>query len=83
MDNGGYLDEVIFIARTNRSADLEWLDALVMTTPAYRRHNTTFGNLEDLDYASAWDVCENGTMYIKMDDDVVRTEHHRLHCSSY
>jgi hypothetical protein len=59
---------VIWLARTNKTADLEWLDKLVETSPSYRRHNITF---EGKDYRSSYDVIQNGTMYIKIDDDIV------------
>ncbi|EOD46819.1 hypothetical protein UCRNP2_6448 [Neofusicoccum parvum UCRNP2] len=73
--NGGFLDEVIFLARTEIEADLAWLDALVADEPAYTRHDLQF---EGIDYATAYDVCENGTMYIKMDDDLVFIEDHAI-----
>lgn len=47
---------------------MEWLDWLVAGEPAYTRIDLLF---EGIDYASAYDVAENGTMYIKMDDDLV------------
>lgn len=66
--NGGFLDEVVFLARTQVEEDLVWLDKLVTEEPAYTRKDLAF---EGIDYATAYDVCENGTMYIKMDDDLV------------
>ncbi|KAK7610902.1 hypothetical protein IWX49DRAFT_625516 [Phyllosticta citricarpa] len=75
VSNGGLLDEVIFLARTTKQEDLEWLDALVTEEPAYTRIDLLF---EGIDYASAYDVCENGTMYIKMDDDLVFMEDHAV-----
>ncbi|EON63103.1 hypothetical protein W97_02330 [Coniosporium apollinis CBS 100218] len=69
--NGGLLDEVIFLARTVNTEHLLWLDKLVDTSPSYRRHNLSFA---ERDYQSAYDVCENGTMYIKIDDDIVFLE---------
>lgn len=66
--NGGFLDEVIWLARTSVEEDLQWLDAQVAAEPAYTRRDLLF---EGIDYASAYDLAENGTMYIKMDDDLV------------
>jgi hypothetical protein len=65
------LDEVVFIARTTNPDDLAWLDLLLTTEPAYSRMNVTF---KDKDYRSAYDNVRNGTMYIKIDDDIVRTQ---------
>ncbi|KAF2140305.1 uncharacterized protein K452DRAFT_253054 [Aplosporella prunicola CBS 121167] len=73
--NGGFLDEVIFLARTQDEEHLAWLDKLLETEPAYTRVNLEF---EGIDYATAYDVCENGTMYIKMDDDLVFIEDHAI-----
>jgi hypothetical protein len=64
------LDEVVFIARTTKQDDLAWLEVLLTTEPAYSRMNVTF---EGKDYRSAYDKVQNGTMYIKIDDDIVRT----------
>jgi hypothetical protein len=71
VKNGGMLDEVIWVARTTNAADLAWLDLLLKTESSYTRWNVTWqGN----DYRSAYDRVEDGTMYIKIDDDVVFIE---------
>ena len=72
--NGGSLDEVIFVARTNDVEDLQWLDHIVSTTPGYSRHNLTEPGEDPslIDYGKVWDMAERGTMYVKIDDDVVR-----------
>lgn len=63
------LDEVIFLARTEKKADLEWLDELVAAEPGYSRVDVrTYGK----SYASAYDIVEDDIMYIKIDDDIVR-----------
>jgi hypothetical protein len=76
-ENGGSLDEVIFVARTNDVEDLQWLDQLVTTTPGYSRHNLTEPGEDPslVDYGKVWDMAERGTMYIKIDDDVVRSSY--------
>ncbi|KAF2090726.1 hypothetical protein K490DRAFT_34927 [Saccharata proteae CBS 121410] len=73
--NGGMLDEVIFLARTSNEEDLAWLDRIVSEEPAYTRVDLKF---EGIDYATAYDICEAGTMYIKMDDDLVFMEDHTI-----
>ncbi|KAF2094452.1 hypothetical protein NA57DRAFT_8245, partial [Rhizodiscina lignyota] len=68
VSNGGMLDEVVFLARTEKEADLEWLDGLVKGEPSYKRVDVrTFGK----SYASAYDICEDDVMYVKIDDDIV------------
>ncbi|KAF1812208.1 hypothetical protein P152DRAFT_397454 [Eremomyces bilateralis CBS 781.70] len=70
-ENGGFLDEVIFLARTNNKEDLAWLDGLLATTKAYRKQPVVpLGR----DYSNAYDLCEDDVMYIKIDDDVVFIE---------
>ncbi|KAL8789439.1 MAG: hypothetical protein Q9213_001196, partial [Squamulea squamosa] len=68
--NGGLLDEVIFLARTNDINDLHYLDQLVESTDGYSRRNVTNGST----YGQAWEVAERGTMYIKIDDDLMFIE---------
>jgi hypothetical protein len=68
IKNGGMLDEVIWVVRTTNPEDLAWLDVLLDTEPAYKKWNVTFA---DKDYRGAYDQVENGTMYIKIDDDIV------------
>ena len=71
--NGGLLDEVIFLARTDDVDDLAFLDGLVNTTGSYSRHDPTgkSGKASKVTYGQAWEVVERGTMYIKIDDDIV------------
>ncbi|KAI4106693.1 MAG: hypothetical protein LQ339_002884 [Xanthoria mediterranea] len=68
--NGGLLDEVIFLARTADVGDLLYLDHLVNSTAGYSRRNVTNGST----YGQAWEVAERGTMYIKIDDDLMFIE---------
>jgi hypothetical protein len=69
VKNGGMLDEVIWVVRTTIQEDLAWLDLLLDTEPSYKKWNVEYD--ADKDYRSAYDKVENGTMYIKIDDDVV------------
>lgn len=69
--NGGFLDEVVFITRTNDLADLLWLDARVAGVPQYRRQMVSF---EYKDYSGAYDEIEPDVLYIKIDDDIVFIE---------
>ncbi|KAL8858756.1 MAG: hypothetical protein Q9178_004673 [Gyalolechia marmorata] len=68
--NGGLLDEIIFLARTDDVGDLLYLDHLVESTVGFSRRNVTNGS----NYGQAWEVAERGTMYIKIDDDLMFIE---------
>jgi len=66
--NGGYLDEVHFLANTLVLEDLDYLDGLVEQVPQYVRVN----------YSGPWNTLWNytanfepDTIFIKIDDDVV------------
>ncbi|KAL8681910.1 MAG: hypothetical protein Q9186_001996 [Xanthomendoza sp. 1 TL-2023] len=74
--NGGLLDEVIFLARTDNVEDLAYLDQIVAETTGYSRHNVTNHNTRasKVTYGQAWEVAERGTMYIKIDDDIMFIE---------
>lgn len=63
------LDEVIFVMRTDDKDDIHWLDEKLQTTPEYTKWDGARGRGGK--YADAWNVVEKGTMYIKIDDDVV------------
>ena len=67
--NGGLLDEVIFVLRTEVEEDISWLEQLVQTTPEYTRYNMAKGR--NGEYGDSWDLVQNGTTYIKIDDDTV------------
>jgi hypothetical protein len=69
VKNGGMLDEVVWVMRTNNTRDVAWLDTLLTTEKAYTKWEVTY----DLagDYRSGYDKVQNGTMYIKIDDDIV------------
>ncbi|KAL9043907.1 MAG: hypothetical protein Q9214_002920 [Letrouitia sp. 1 TL-2023] len=72
-ENGGLLDEVIFLARTDDVDDLAWLDQLVTTSDGYTRHNLTENNenASKVSYGGTWDIVERGTLYVKFDDDIM------------
>lgn len=67
--NGGLLDEVIFVAKTDVQEDLDFLDELLASEPKYysvHRVNSTGG-----DYSKMYSVCERGNVYVKIDDDIL------------
>lgn len=76
---GGFLDEVHFIAHTPDEPALEWLDNLVARSPGYKRLEsgpecTRDPHRQDCRYERIWEryATESDTLYIKIDDDVVR-----------
>jgi hypothetical protein len=71
VKNGGMLDEVVWIMRTNNTEHIAWLNTLMKTEPDYSQWHVNF---TDGDYRGAYDPVENGTMYIKIDDDIVFME---------
>ena len=65
--NGGFLDEVLWVANTNNEDDLKYMDQLVKTSAHYK--NLT---LIDLGYDSVWEhAVDDKNMFIKIDDDMV------------
>ncbi len=70
VSNGGMLDEVIWIIRTGKQSDVNYLEDLIKTQPEYTRH---FLSREQRTYRNAYKMCKKGVMYIKIDDDVVRS----------
>ncbi|MCJ1392950.1 hypothetical protein MMC18_005822 [Xylographa bjoerkii] len=65
--NGGYLDEVHWMANTENEHDLRYLDTLVNTTDSYKAYH-----LKHLGFDSMWEhAVDNSTLYIKIDDDMV------------
>jgi hypothetical protein len=74
------LDEIIFVVRTDDEDDLQYLEDLLPTVPEYKKYEAKGRGGK---YKDAWDVVEKGTMYIKIDDDVVRRTPTQIKYSSY
>jgi len=69
-DNGGLLDEVIFAVRTDIGEDLDYLEELLHTSPRYSKH---VAKKEYEWWVGSWEaVDEPDSIYIKIDDDIVR-----------
>ncbi|WEW60143.1 hypothetical protein PRK78_005628 [Emydomyces testavorans] len=70
VDNGGWLDEIRFFANTDNKEDLAFLDQVIKRSPRYKKIS-----LEKPvgwpDYTKLWRQVERGTMYIKIDDDIM------------
>ena len=67
-ENGGLLDEIIFIVKTNVQEDLAYLDKILASNEKYSARYQEQGGF---DYSQMWNVCEKGNVYVKIDDDVV------------
>ena len=57
-----------FVVKTDDAEDIEWLDQLVDTSSSYRKVDLPD---TDVNFGQVWNVVERGTMYVKIDDDVV------------
>lgn len=67
VSNGGFLDEVHWAVNTENENDLKYLDGLVETSEEYKKIV-----LPNLGFDSIWEhAVERGSLYIKIDDDVV------------
>ncbi|MCJ1249570.1 hypothetical protein MMC30_006796 [Trapelia coarctata] len=65
--NGGFLDEVHWMADTKNEQDLKYLDGLVNATEPYKQFS-----IGDSGYADIWALAkENNTLYTKIDDDIL------------
>lgn len=67
--NGGWLDEVHWVKNTNFPEDVEYLEEIVASNPAYKQiiiKETGF-----VGYGLAWTTLLEGAIYVKIDDDVV------------
>lgn len=67
-ENGGLLDQVLFVTRTTNVEDLEWLDQLIPTSKSYKKRILADPGIN---FGMTWDIFERGKMYLKIDDDVV------------
>lgn len=73
--NGGWLDEVMFIMRVNRTVDIVYLHDLTDSIPEYNLHEIyTEEQDDDKPFAEAYKLCEPDTLYVKIDDDILFLE---------
>ncbi|KGQ12586.1 hypothetical protein BBAD15_g1665 [Beauveria bassiana D1-5] len=69
VSNGGLIDEVIWLRRTEKEEDLEFLQKLLDSESRYSKRDVD--RTEASGFASAYDGMDDDTLYIKIDDDVV------------
>lgn len=71
VDNGGWLDEVLWIANTQNEGDLHYLDEIIASNPTRYRKIIPEKPLSTYTYYKAWQLLERGKYYVKIDDDIV------------
>lgn len=66
--NGGILDEVLWLQRTDDVYDRALLNEMINSEPLYAKTTP-----DDKDgYASAYDDVQDDVLYVKIDTDIVR-----------
>ena len=78
VDNGGIIEEYLFLVKTQDKEDLAYLDELLATNPKYSARYT--GDEVNFDYSHMWSNVEKGNVYVKIDDDVVCSKLRVLRC---
>jgi hypothetical protein len=66
--NGGLLDGVIFLQRTEKEKDIKFLDKLLASEPDYVKWDI---DMSEGGFASSYDLIQDDVLYVKMDDDIV------------
>ncbi|EEQ91386.1 hypothetical protein, variant 2 [Blastomyces dermatitidis ER-3] len=70
IENGGWLDEVWWYANTKNEDDLKYLDEIIARSPRYKKIPLD-KPVQWPDYTKLWRRVERGTIYVKLDDDIV------------
>ncbi|MCJ1379589.1 hypothetical protein MMC17_002691 [Xylographa soralifera] len=71
VENGGIIEEYIFVVRTDDQDDLAYLEELLVANPKYSAHHSAGSGF---DYSQMWSAVEKGNVYVKIDDDVLYIE---------
>ncbi|KAF4976568.1 hypothetical protein FZEAL_6779 [Fusarium zealandicum] len=76
VKNGGMLDGVIFVERTQETPDLELLDKLLDSEDAYEKWHINMVDSDNFSsgFGNSYDKVEDDVMYVKIDDDIVFME---------
>jgi hypothetical protein len=72
--NGGYLDKVIFVPETGTEEQLDWLSALVSSTPGYYLLGSPGEGYDDeqvFAFGRAWALAQTGPLYIQISSEIV------------
>ncbi|KAJ9412840.1 hypothetical protein QL093DRAFT_2518936 [Fusarium oxysporum] len=71
VDNGGWLDEVLWVANTQNEGDLDYLDEIIASNPEKYKKIIPEKPLSTYTYYKAWQLLERGKYYVKIDDDIL------------
>ncbi|KAH7459371.1 hypothetical protein FOMA001_g20042 [Fusarium oxysporum f. sp. matthiolae] len=71
VDNGGWLDEVLWVANTENEGDLHYLDEIIASNPTRYKKIIPEKPLSTYTYYKAWQLLERGKYYVKIDDDIL------------
>ncbi|KAI8627575.1 hypothetical protein F5Y19DRAFT_477448 [Xylariaceae sp. FL1651] len=70
--NGGYLDEVWFMAHTEDKDDIAWLEGLVLQNRDYQIVGQGDCDKKNKKYGCMWEYATgDNTIYVKIDDDII------------
>ncbi|KAJ4144743.1 hypothetical protein LMH87_003614 [Akanthomyces muscarius] len=69
VSNGGLIDEVIWLRRTEAKLDLDFLQKLLDSETRYSKRDVDRTDANG--FASAYEGMDDDTLYLKIDDDVV------------
>jgi hypothetical protein len=72
--NGGYLDKVVFVPEMGTEEELDWLSALVSSTPGYYLLESPGEGYVDNQvstFGPAWTFAQTGPLYIQMSSETV------------
>ncbi|KAK6711476.1 hypothetical protein SNK05_005898 [Fusarium graminearum] len=70
VDNGGWLDEVLWVVNTDKNDDLRYLEELMASNPRYKKIHPD-EMVATYTYKHIWKLLDRGKYYVKIDDDVV------------
>ena len=71
VENGGILEEYLFIVKTDNKEDLKYLEDLLALEPKYKAQYSPTEGFDGHDYSHMWESVKKGNIYVKIDDDVV------------
>lgn len=72
--NGGLLDKVIFVPETGTEDQLDWLNALISSTPGYYLLGSAgegYNTEQASTFGRAWLLAETGPLYIQMSSETI------------
>ncbi|EEP80752.1 conserved hypothetical protein [Uncinocarpus reesii 1704] len=71
VDNGGWLDEVLWVVNTENKNDLAYLNKILSSSPQRYKKLDLGRKVKGPEFRQIWKHLDKGKMYVKVDDDVV------------